>query len=100
MIEIVALIAELRNIRQNEIPMCKAPRNQVLSSIVFCEDYSIVLSKSRRAWSQIHCDVVYSSFDNPYELGLRIFFLEVQASKYAFSTHTLVVLDEREEQPF
>ena len=95
MIELITLVLEHRCLRENGETMGKALWDEELAMIVFCQFYSHMLTVSRRAFTNIHSYIKYSTFYAAYQLALGIWWtLEMQASHHTIATHRLIVLAE------
>ena len=68
--------------------MGKALRDEELNMIVFCQLYCHMLAIGWLTFSDIYCDIKYSTFYAAYQLALCIrWALEVQASHYTIAAH-------------
>ena len=95
MIEVITLVLEDCCFREDSETMGKALWDKELDMIIFCQLYSYMLAISRRAFTNIHCYIEYSTLYAAHQLTLSIWWtLEMQASHYTITTHRLVVLAE------
>ena len=99
MIEIVAFVAELGDIREDKKPVGEATGDQELFLVLFGEQLSVIFPVGRGTGPQVHGDVKDLAFDDPYQLGLGIVDLEMQPAQHAFGAHALIVLYEDDIKP-
>lgn len=94
-VESVAFVLEDSIVTEDGEAVGETFGDKVLEVVVLGELDRMVVSKSRRVFADIYCDVEYASFDDADELALsegRI--LEVEATEDASFGFGLIVLDE------
>ena len=79
--EIVALVAELRNVSQYEEAVCKALGNEELLLVLLCKKNAVPLSLGGTSASQVNSNVKNAALDSSYQLGLREMLLEVESAE-------------------
>ena len=92
MIEISTLIAELRDLRENQEPVGEAFRNIELFMIVLGQDLTIPFSVCAASLSQIHRHIKNTAADHTHQLSLRVLLLKMKTAQHSLHGGGLVVL--------
>ena len=90
--EVIALVAEFRNIRKYQKAVGESLGDQELLFVFFCQFHTIPLAVGVRILSQVNSNVKNTALDDSDKLCLRKLFLEVQSSQYALGGAGLIVL--------
>ena len=99
MVEVITLITELGDIRQDQKSMGKTTRDQELYPVFRCQNFSMVFSICFRVFSEVNSHIENCAADHAYQLCLGKLFLKVKATQYPPAAGTLIILNKAIVQP-
>ena len=93
-VEVIALVAELCKRREDQEPVGKALGDEELVLLLRRQDGPDILAPRRASLAQVDSHVEHLALGDPYQLGLLVDLLEVQAPQHTHLRPALVVLHE------